>query len=350
MKINRNNYEVFFIDFYDGKLTDAQQLEMELFLERHPDLKMEFDEFESITVDAAKISFSQKRALKKPEIVEVAGIHEDNYEEAFIAWYENDLSADEKASLMSFIKANPHLDKEFQSHKSLLIKKEDVVFEDKEALKKRGYIGYYWYGVAAALLIFLAVSFFLDQKKPAPTPVRFEMAKIEPATISNAIKIHASNQLIVRTLKELELQLPQPESYGEEKIQMLASIQPDINLLQQNIPVLIEWNYKDESILFAQMEEARKRGFLAQFFRKNVADVTESLGIENALADQSGNKKKDPGFVKFLDGSLTVFNTITGSDAELVKNYDNQGNLKNYSLEGQSFVVNRKLPAGRSSD
>ena len=40
MKINRNNYEVFFIDFYDGKLTDMQQLEMELFLESHPDLKI----------------------------------------------------------------------------------------------------------------------------------------------------------------------------------------------------------------------------------------------------------------------------------------------------------------------
>ncbi|MEE4260355.1 MAG: hypothetical protein V2I62_11375 [Bacteroidales bacterium] len=350
MKINRNNYEVFFIDFNDGKLTDEQQLEMELFLERHPDLKMEFDEFESITVDAAKISFSQKQALKKPEIVEVAGIHEDNYEEAYIAWYENDLHADEKASLMSFIKANPHLEKEFQSHKLLLIKKEDVVFEDKEALKKRVYIGYYWYGVAAALLIFLAVSFFLDQKKPAPTPVRFEMAKIEPATISNTIKIHASNQLIVRTLKEQELQLPQPESFGEEKIQILASIQPDINLLQQNVPDLIEWNYTDESILLAHMEEPKKRGLLAQFFRKNVEEVSENLGIDKALADNSVQKKKDPGFVKFLDGSLAVFNTVTGSDAELVKNYDNEGNLRNYSLEGQAFIVNRKLPAGKSSN
>jgi hypothetical protein len=350
MKINRNNYEVFFIDFYDGKLTEAQQFEMELFLERHPDLKMEFDEFENITVDPAKISFSQKRALIKPEIVEVAGIHEDNYEENFIAWYENDLISEEKASLLSFIKANPHLEKEFQSHKSLLLKKENVVFEDKEVLKKKVYIGYYWYGVAAALLIFLAVSFFLNQNKPAPTPVRLEIAKIEPTTIFNAIKINSSNQLIVRSIKEQAFQLPQPESFGREKIQILASIQPDINLLHQNVPDLIDWNYTGESVLLAHMEKPKKRGFLAQFFRKNVAEVTESLGIENALADRSGKKKKDPGFVKFLDGSLTVFNTITGSDAELVKNYDNQGNLKNYSLEGQSFVVNRKLPTGRSSD
>jgi tellurite resistance protein len=351
MKINRNNYEIFFIDFYDGKLTDVQQLEMELFLESHPDLKIEFDEFENITVDAAKISFSQKRTLKKPEIVAVNGIDEENYEEAFIAFYENDLQADEKASLFSFLKANPYLEKEFQSHASLLLEKEDIVFEDKESLKKRAYVGYYWYGAAAVLLIFLALSFFLIQNRPAPSPVRYEIANIEPAAISNSINSNRSNQLIVRSWNDQVLQLPQPESFGEEKIHMLASVKPDIKLLQQNVPAyLIEWNFADETILLVQMEEPKKRGFLAQFFRKNVADVTESLGIENTLADQSVKKKKDPGFVKFLDGSLTVFNTITGSDAELVKNYDNEGNLRNYSLEGQSFVVNRKLPAGKSSD
>jgi len=350
MKINRNNYEVFIIDYYDGKLTDVQQLEMELFLEGNPDLKAAFEAFEDITIDDSDISFSSKQALKKTEIVEVDRIHEDNYEEAFIAFYENDLKADERASLLAFIQANPHLEKEFQSHASLLLKKEDIVFEDKDSLKKRAYIGYYWYGAAAALLVFLALGFFLIQNRPTPSPDRYEIAKIEPATISNSIKSNTSSQLIVRSWKEQALQLPLPESFGEEKIQLLATMQPDINLLQKNVPDLIEWNYTDQTILLANVEEPRKRGFLAQFFRKNVVDVTESLGIENAMADRSDKKKKDPGFVKFLDGSLTVFNTITGSDAELVKNYDNQGNLKNYSLEGQSFVVNRKLPAGRSSD
>ncbi|PLW96897.1 MAG: hypothetical protein C0591_07870, partial [Marinilabiliales bacterium] len=168
MKINRNNYEIFFIDFYDGKLTNAQKLELDLFLEDHPILKLEFEEFENIKLDTSEITFSSKQTLKKPEIVAFNGIDEENYEETFIAFYENDLQADEKASLLSFLKANPHVEKEFQSHASLLLKKEDIVFEDKDSLKKKTYIGYYWYGAAAAILIFLALGFFLIQNRPTP--------------------------------------------------------------------------------------------------------------------------------------------------------------------------------------
>ena len=160
-----------------------------------------------------------------------------------------------------------------------------------------------------------------------------------------------SNQLILRPWKEKAIQLPTPERFEEANIQTLAAIEPASNLLKQNMPVhLIEWEYASETILLADVETPKKRGLLAQFFRKNVTEVSENLGIDNARAENSDKEKKDTGFVKFLGGSLAVFNTITGSDTELVKNYDNEGNLRNYSLEGQTFVVNRKLPAEKSSN
>ena len=46
MNINRNNYELFFIDFYDGNLTDAQKHELDLFLAENPNLKEECDSFD----------------------------------------------------------------------------------------------------------------------------------------------------------------------------------------------------------------------------------------------------------------------------------------------------------------
>lgn len=352
MKINRNNYEIFFIDFYDGRLTGVQQLEMELFLDGNPDLKAEFEAFDAITIDTADISFSSKQALKKPEIVAVAGMDEDNYEEAFIAWHENDLDVNEKATLLSFLEANPHLENEFGWHASLVLKKEDLVFEDKDSLKKRAYIGYFWYSSAAAVLIFLTLSFFLNQNKPAQPVNRFELLQIEKVTISNAITTHPSSQLKVQQKSEQIVKLPIPEVFKKESIHTLTSVGlPDDQALKQQVPVyLIDRVYTNENFLMAEAEQPKKRGLLAQFFRKNVAEISENLGIDNALAERSDKKKKDPGFVKFLDGSLTVFNTITGSDNELVKNYDNEGNLRNYSLEGQAFVVNRKLPAGKSFD
>jgi len=351
MKINRNNYEVFFIDFYDGKLTDAQQLEMEVFLKSNPDLKAEFAEFENITLEKTAVIYAPKQKLKKSEIIEVAGISEDNYEESFIAFHENDLNANEKANLLSFLEANPQLEKEFQLHGLLSMPNENIVFKEKEQLKKKIFIGYYWYGAAAAVLIFLALNLFLNQNKTTEAVNRHEIVRIEKAMISNAIVVHPSNQLIVQQKSVRIIELPVPESFEKEKMPVLASVGLQDQVLKQQVPVyLIDWAYTTEILPVVEARAPRKRGLLAQFFRKNVADVSENLGIDKALADNSVQKKKDPGFVKFLDGSLAVFNTVTGSDAELVKIYDNEGNLKNYSLEGQAFVVNRKLPAGKSTN
>ena len=87
-------------------------------------------------------------------------------------------------------------------------------------------------------------------------------------------------------------------------------------------------------------------------FRKNLSKVKDEFGIERSQKkkNKKDRNKKEPGFVRFLDGSLMVFNTITGSETELVKNYDRNGNLKNYRLEGQSITVSRKIPAGGSME
>lgn len=352
MKINRNNYEVFFIDFYDGKLTDMLKLEMELFLEENPDLKEEFEAFENITINTNKVSFSAKQELKRKEIVEVNGIDEENYESAFIAWHEDELNADEKALLLSFLEKNPHLDKEFQLHALLLLKKDRVVFEGKELLRKKAYIGYYWYGAAAALLLLFTAGFFLNQNKSIQSQIRSEIAYLPSATISDGIALsNISFQLIPVQRILMNTELPRPEPIeNESSITMLTSIVPSANLIELNQSIyLLDWEF-DETTLLAGIEAPKKRGLLAQVFRKNVEDVTENLGIENAMADQSKKMKKDPGFVKFLDGSLTVFNTITGSDTELVKNYDKEGNLRTYSLAGQTLAVSRKIPPASLSD
>ncbi len=71
MKINRNNYEVFFLDHIDGKLSPLLVEELRAFLLLNPDLAAEFDD-----VQASMIPFSShctelfpdKKSLLKPEL------------------------------------------------------------------------------------------------------------------------------------------------------------------------------------------------------------------------------------------------------------------------------------------
>lgn len=351
MNINRNNYEAYFIDFYDGKLTDLLELELKLFLDENPDLRADFDAFEDIPVEISRIDFPQKHKLKKPEIVQVSGIHEGNYEETFAAFYENDLDDREKIVLRSFLETNQHLNTEFQLYASIKLQGDHIVYEHKDQLKKKAFIAYYWYAAAAIVLIFLSIGVLMNLNKPIESQIRFKIAPMASLNSINDIKSNTSNSLILNNRERFRVSLPVPESDEWEEIHLLASIQPSDNVLSLNLDVnIIEPVGYKEIVLLVDTEEPKKRGLLAQIFRKNIEDMSEDLGLDNSLDSKSEAKKKDPGFVKFLNGSLTVFNTITGSDTELVKNYDNEGNLRNYSLEGQTLVVNRKLPVGSSSN
>ena len=62
--INKNNYEAFFLDYYEGNLTTEQVAELLLFIEQHPEHKEEFESFENISLVPEKNSFSVKSSLK----------------------------------------------------------------------------------------------------------------------------------------------------------------------------------------------------------------------------------------------------------------------------------------------
>lgn len=345
MNINRNNYELFFIDFFDGNLTDAQKHELDLFLAENSDLKEEFDSFEIISVDSDAAAFSQKHELKKKEIVEVSGINEENYEQYFVAFYEDDLNDEEKKLLISFIDSNPRLRKEFDLHGSLIIEPNNVTFVNKDLLKKKITIAYYWYAAAAVALILLTISIFVNQNIPVQKLNRLELSQLKSLDFSGVVSKTPSMNIIQVNTKRFAVQLPEPEPYDLELISLLTSVElksivqkPDVNLIEPE-------NYYSDLVMANTDEIPKRRSLFAQFFRSNIEQVSEDLGIDNSSKRKSNSEKKDPGFVKFLDGSLVVFNTITGSDAELVKNYDAAGNLKNYRLEGETLSVSRKLPS-----
>ena len=46
--LSRSNYEIYFLDYYEGNLTESQRRELMSFLEQNPDLKEEFDSFVNV--------------------------------------------------------------------------------------------------------------------------------------------------------------------------------------------------------------------------------------------------------------------------------------------------------------
>ena len=346
MNINRNNYEAFFIDYYEGTLTSAQQQALELFLSENPDLKEEFENYEEVSVAASGIAFPEKSQLKHKEIIPVAGIDEENYEEYFIAFYENDLDEEKQKSLHQFLEANPHVQKEFGLHETLVLTPDNITYAGKSELKKKAIVGYYWYAMAAAavILLLLAINFLTRQNTSVPRQQQMEIAQLDAIKFSGVLASLPSAEPIFATVEVRDVTLPEPDSFEKTNIPFMASARMDNIAPEPDYDAIFEeitFNYP--VALVKNTGTPKQKSLLAKVFRKNLSRVKDEIGID------MNRPKKDPdepAFVRFVDGSLMVFNTLTGSDAELVKNYDKNGRLRNYRLEGETLLVSRKVPSG----
>jgi hypothetical protein len=133
MKINRSNYEIWFLDYAEGKLTKEQKDEVLQFIKMNPDLKDELESFEIISLeqDDAPV-FSGKSFLHKKESV----INTSNYEDYFIAYAEGILSPDEKAEVEGFASSSPALLKELNGFLTAILTAENISHDEKAFLKK----------------------------------------------------------------------------------------------------------------------------------------------------------------------------------------------------------------------
>ena len=91
MKINRNNYEAFFIDYLEGNLDEKLVDDFIEFLQQNGDLKEELSLFETVSIGQEEMTFSKKELLLK-EKYDI----ESEFNQAAVARLEGDISEFEK--------------------------------------------------------------------------------------------------------------------------------------------------------------------------------------------------------------------------------------------------------------
>lgn len=170
MKLNRDNYELYFADYLEGLLKPEGVDELMVFLKNNPDLEDEFYSFKNISIpENENVFFENKNNLKK-STSDKKTITENNIDEFLIAYIENDLPAKDIIRLELFLKDNPKYQSDLEIFKKTIsIPDLNVTFNAKKSLKKKTAakevsIKYFYYSVAAAaacILLFFNV-FFSD--------------------------------------------------------------------------------------------------------------------------------------------------------------------------------------------
>lgn len=137
MKINSENCEAWFLDYYEGNLSKEGVEELFAFLALNPDMRELFDSYDEVSFSPDKqIRFDWKSELKKPVNAQ-EGITESNYEEYFVSHVEGLLNADGKAEVEKFLLQFPAKREELELlQKAILLPDEEIVFEHKASLHK----------------------------------------------------------------------------------------------------------------------------------------------------------------------------------------------------------------------
>ena len=139
MKINRNNYEIYFIDYFDGVLNQNDENLLFEFLSENPDLYDEFKCFENTAYNINKIndSYSFKETLKRDDNAAIFLINNDNFHEFLIADIEGDLNKVQKKQLEVFLLQNKDKNNEYILFKNTKLKPDlSIKYPDKSKIKK----------------------------------------------------------------------------------------------------------------------------------------------------------------------------------------------------------------------
>jgi hypothetical protein len=130
MAINKENYPEYFLDFFEGRLSEKDKVDLFVFLDEHPALKKDFETFDLVGLDSDPVWFPAKESLKRGKITTA------NYEWYFAAYVEGDLSEDERTAVEAFASMNDGMGRELRLMQLAFLNTDNVLaFPGKAALK-----------------------------------------------------------------------------------------------------------------------------------------------------------------------------------------------------------------------
>ncbi len=160
MMITENNCEEYFLLYVDNELSEAERNIVETFIQQHPKYAGTLDMLLQTKLSGNEtIPFTNKTSLFKK-----AGSEIDitNYENYFLFYTDNELTAEDKSGTERFVLQHPQLQHEFTLLQQTKLPRDIIKFTDKQKLLKtetrRRVLPMYLTRLSVAAAIFLAIA------------------------------------------------------------------------------------------------------------------------------------------------------------------------------------------------
>jgi hypothetical protein len=206
MIIDRNNYEEYFLRFADNELSEQEKFALETFVKLYPDLEEELAIIKlSIVKPDNDVRLLDKSFLFKQED---KFISPDNYQQVFILYYDDELTAAERKETETFALENPALKNEFELFKKIKLEPaKRVTFPNKRLLYKKDDDGkvlpIWWKALAAAIIaglgIWIGVDYLLPHKNNLPATANNTPKKIRSISTDTSSLAHIEKDKLEST-------------------------------------------------------------------------------------------------------------------------------------------------------
>lgn len=340
MKFNRGNYELYVIDYLEGKLSDEDHILFIQFLNDHPDINEEIKDVHNIQLQSGEEHFPGKQIIKK-------NISKSQYQRDFnnycIAYLEGDLGPAEKINFENWISDNPEKADELELFRKVNLKADmNIIFSPKSGLKK-GFIIRNRFRLitilttaAAAAIIFLII--FI---KPADITNRDVIS--EDTTVN--LEVTSEQEMLTEEVRQINIENQQIQNHesitgmehgawGMEKI----AIKPVSSLF-----ALVENHQSVRYDILKQPDQGEERTFddykkLGEYVNENI--LSDFFSLEGSSAQEKTT------IWDLASNGMEGLNSITDGGYALDRETNEKGALKRISLEtpllGISIPVKNK--------
>jgi hypothetical protein len=227
MQIDKSNYEIWLIDWLDGKLDDLQIHQLQSFLRDNPELSEEDEDPGIFMLKPPEETFQHKNHLKRT----VANLTDSQFDYLSAAYLENDLIPDQIIELNEAISADRGKRSSFELMQKMKLIPAATTYAGKHRLRKRTTAGKIIrlsvIGLSAAAVV--AIGLFIFTTVPAGYD-GLEKTAAELKTVSPVVKEEApgSNQIASKGMdnKQADISVPQP-GVNESLPGQISKVTPD---------------------------------------------------------------------------------------------------------------------------
>lgn len=344
MDISRNNYEIWAIDYLEGKLSTEQSACFMLFLAENPDLSAELDGMRDFTaIESVKEEAIDFSNLKKE--FSDSTIKAQNFEEYCIAYYEGDLNNTSAKQLLAYAHASEENLATFKAYERVFIKADKaVVYKNKRGLKKgaaikrlnkHNVIRLSLSAAASLLLLFTFIGILRNYSSPqailgdAKPNIELATPKTAPTTEIAARKSNETRTIALVKRPSAVATRPQAFDTTDRPDVFIPAVSARIEVIQLQAP-----STKNSIIAYSNLQDYHQK---TNTTTENILEAIQVSSYNTYTSIRHLNLDK------VMRKSVDGINQMAETDLQYNSDTDEEGRLIAFALSTDKFNMRKKI-------